>query len=292
MNNSDSNSTSIDKTIRSLAIFCLAASLAYLSYAILAVVKNIPAILDGLEKTSLAIQPVVEQTEHISELIPRVLEEVALVREQIPPILTEVEAVRQSVPPILTEWQETRVETLPLVLNESAALREHIPAVLHESESYRALVPEVLAESENIRETLPVALDRVEGIVIQAETIASSAGENAVSGFFSGIFKAPFQLMQGVGKSIFPKNVGLSPEDYKLIENKAAAMLAHASVNEEQTFYSADKSLRVDMVIEHETRKEQRLCRQLLIRGSKNQQKTSEKQLTACRMDDGEWTIE
>lgn len=280
------------KALHSIAILCLAASIAYLSYALLAVVRTLPGILEGVEKTSHVVQPVVEQTQQISDLIPQILSEVALVREQIPPILAEVEAVRQTVPPILSEWQATRTEALPNVLTESAALRENIPALLQESEGYRALVPQVLTESEKIRAALPVTLNRVEGIVTQAETIASSAGEDAVSGFFTGIFKAPFQLMKGVGKKILPANMGLSNEDYALVENKAAAMLAHSSVNDKQTFYSDDKSLQVDMVVEREIHQQQRLCRQLLIRVTKNQRHTSDEEVIACRKDDGSWTME
>ncbi len=282
----------MQKYLHSIAIICLAASLAYLSYAILEFVHNIPDILQGVEKTSTAIQPVIEQTEQITQQIPQILEEVAQVRKQIPLILSEAEAIRNTIPPILTEWHATRTEALPLILKESGAIRAYIPTALNESAQYRALVPSVLQESENIRAILPVTLDRVDDIVTQAQTIASSAGENAVTGFFTGIFKAPFELMKGVGREIFPSSLGMSSEDYKLVENKAAAMLAQSSVHDRKTFYSEDKSLKIDMEVKRDIQKEHKLCRELLIHVTKNEHRKSKGTVTACRNEDGSWTEE
>ena len=280
------------KLFSSLATLCLAASLAYLSYAILALVRDLPAVMDEIARSSEQIRPVVEQMDSITQLVPQILQEVELVREQIPPILDEVRATRETIPPILAEWQVTRTETVPQLLQESSAIRAEIPALLRESEGYRALVPEVLTESQNIRATLPVTLTRVEGIVTEAKTIASSAGENAVTGLVTGIFKAPFQLMSGVGKTIFPASMELSRADYQLVETKAAAMLAQSSLKDKQTFYSDDNSLKVMMEVEREFSKDQKLCRQLSIDLTKNGKHNSDKEITVCRATDGSWSLE
>ncbi len=280
------------KLFSSFAILCLAASLAYLGYAILALVRDLPAVMEDIAKSSEQIQPVVAQVDSITQLIPQILEEVELVREQIPPILEEVKATRETIPPILAEWQATRVETIPDILKESSAIRAEVPAILRESEGYRALVPEVLTETRNVRATLPVTLTRVEGIVEEAKTIATSAGENAVTGLVTGIFKAPFQLMSGVGRTIFPASMDLSKEDYQLVENKAAAMLAQSFVNDKQTFYSDDNTLKIVMEVKREFDKDEKLCRLLAIDLTKSGKHNSNKEITACRAADGGWTLE
>ncbi|MYM62495.1 hypothetical protein [Pseudomaricurvus sp. HS19] len=284
--------TNLLKLISSLAMLCLAASLAYLSYAILTLVRDLPAVMESLQQTSAQIEPVVEQADSITRLIPEILREVELVREQIPPILDEVKATREAVPPLLAEWQSTRTETIPQVLQESAAIRGELPAILRESEGYRALVPDVLTETGNIRASLPVTLTRLEGIVDEAKTIASSAGENAVTGLVTGIFKAPFQLMSGVGRTLFPASMELSKEDYQLVENKAAAMLAQSSVNDRQVYYNDDRSLKIVMEVEREFNKGAKLCRELAIQLTKNGKNDSSQKIGACLTADGRWTLE
>lgn len=284
--------TNLLKLFSSFSILCLAVSLAFLSYSILVLVDSIPVVLDDIESTTGQIKPVIEQTEKITNLMPQILEEVKLVREQIPPILVEVKATREVLPLLLAEWQVTRNDTIPAILQETSAIRSEIKPILQESQGYRALVPLVLIESQNIRAALPVTLTRVEGIVTQAETIATSAGENAVTGLFAGILKAPFQLLKGVGNTIFPDDLELTKEDKELIENNAAAMLAQSALNEKQTYYNAGKTLKIVLEVKKEFNKDQRLCRVLSVYVKKERKHSGDTQITACRSVDGTWSLD
>lgn len=222
-----------------LSLMCLAASIAYFAQQ-----------LSSLEKvaTSVALYrdvapELVEEVAKITESIPLVVDEVSAVREEIPLIMQEVAAVRATIPSVLAEIKAVRLE-IPSVLSEASALRkETIPAVLQETEVLqKTTIPAVLAESKALRnKTIPAVLTEVElsrkelpGLLDQANEVARAAGksasEGAVSGLFTGIIRAPINIVGGMGGSIFAGKK-LSKEDFEKVTETSHKVLSTDLLN-------------------------------------------------------------
>jgi hypothetical protein len=114
-----------------LSLFALAASLAYFSYEMSVVGRQIPDILSSINNTTEKIEPVVVEVGDIIELLP--------------PILKEVEETRKLVPPVLREVEQTRLQ-IPIVIDEAKAMRKQLPAVLASTDRASAAVVAVSKE--------------------------------------------------------------------------------------------------------------------------------------------------
>jgi surface antigen len=100
------------------SLFSLTAAFVYFTIELTRLANQAPAILEGIEKTSKQIEPVLNEFYKIRELIPPIVTEVTEIRKQIPKILNEVEQVRILVPPILVEVKKTR-EAIPTMLTKA-----------------------------------------------------------------------------------------------------------------------------------------------------------------------------
>lgn len=274
-----------------LALICLAAAIAYFSYALLRVVDAMPDLLKELDRTSTSIAPVVAEADALLRLVPEVLEEIAAVRAAIPAILDEVKQVRKTIPPVLSEWRATRKETIPPILQESAALRDSLPALLVESQGYRTLVPQVLDESEQIRAVVPVALTRVERIVTDAQGLASTAGEGAVTGLFTGILKTPFSLVSSAGDALFNRLPGLDDADRKLLERTSAALLVDGASGDRKAICGKG-AVTGFVVIARDYQRAGRHCRDLRFDLKKGNKRVTVPDMVVCRQADGTWVVE
>lgn len=209
----------------SLAIFFLAGALFYFSYQLSLVVTQVPQILTSVNATSDKIEPIVSEVHEIRLLIPDILDEVEQTRKLVPPILREVEQTRQQVPPILKEVEAVRQE-MPAVLASADKASEAVVVVSKEIEATRPLVPQVLKEVEATRESIPPMMDRADAMIDKARVAGKEAGSGAVTGFFKGIFVAPFELVGDAGKKI----VGVSEEDAKKFSQKDFDLVEAASL--------------------------------------------------------------
>ena len=183
--------TDISRILFSLSIVALSASIAYFTYEVSRVRTDLPELLTQLNETTEIVGPVLEQTSEITKLIPPILEEVKQTRELIPPIIKEVSEIRKEIPAILHEIEETR-KVLPDVLKEVKLTRKQIPPILKEVKA--------------TRESLPVLIDDANKLVDKARVAGKEASSGAVTGFFSGIFTAPFAIVGDIGSTVFKLN--------------------------------------------------------------------------------------
>lgn len=243
--------------LMSLALFSLSGAIVYFTYNVAEVSRHIPDILISIDSTSEKIEPIVDEVSEIVALVPPILKEVEETRKLIPPILKEVEEVRKAIPPILKEIEQTR-QQIPAVLKESEAIRGELPAVLSSAdqasaavadvaeqvEATRPLIPEVLKEVETTRESIPPMMDRADALVERARVAGKEASQGAVTGFFSGLIKAPFVLVADAGRGI----AGLSKKeaenfeekDLELNQSTALYLLNDGDVNEERQWKNPD----------------------------------------------------
>ena len=219
----------ISSYLLSLSVFALAGAIAYFTYELSAVSRQIPDILVSIDSTTEKIEPIVNDAGKIIDLVPSILKEVEETRKLVPPILKEVELTRKQVPAVLKEVEQTR-EQIPAVLKEVEAIRKEVPAMLasadkasaaivaisKEVKATRPLIPEVLKEIETTRESIPPMMDRADGLIEKARVAGKEASQGAVTGIFSGIIMAPFALVADAGRSI----AGLSEEEAKVFDKK------------------------------------------------------------------------
>jgi surface antigen len=241
-----------------LSLFAMAAALAYFTYELSAVSRQIPGILESIDSTTENIAPVLDEVGNILDLVPPILKEIEETRKLIPPILKEVEQTRKMIPPILGEVEQTRKQ-IPAVLKESEAIRGELPAVLASAdkasdavagvskqvEATRPLVTDVLQEVATTRESIPPLMDRADVLIEKARVAGQEASEGAVTGLFTGIIRAPFALMEGAGNSF----ANLTEEEAKVFNEKDFSLVKQASLlllnngsKNEQRKWANDKS--------------------------------------------------
>lgn len=241
----------------SLSIFALAGSIAYFTYEMAMVSKQIPDILMRIDNTTEKVEPVIADVGEVVDLVPDILKEVEEIRKIIPPILDEVAQTRKMIPPILSEVEQTRNQ-IPVVLKESEAIRGELPAVLasvdkassavagvsEQVEATRPLIPEVLEEVKTTRESIPPMMDRADGLIEKASVAGKEASQGAVSGFFSGLFMAPFDLVGDAGRSITGMSSAeakaYTDKDFQLNEETSLIMLNTGSIGEQQGWKNAE----------------------------------------------------
>ena len=219
----------------SFALLALAAALTYFSYSISLLVREVPQIISGTDTASTNIARILDESHEIRKMIPGVMLEVRAVHEKVPAVLAEVEKIRELVVPLIAETSAIQ-QQIPSIIEEVAAVRKSMPPVLAELAAYReSLVPELLAESSAIRVAIPPHLDRIEHIVYQANNAGQKASEGAVTGFFTGIIKAPFTLVKGFGGSLVEGRHS-SSDDKKVITAKTLDLLNTGVVGDEVSF--------------------------------------------------------
>jgi len=293
----------------SLSLFALAAAIAYFTYEVANVSKQIPDILVRIDNTSEKIEPILDEVSGIVDLLPPILKEVEATRKLIPPILKEVEQTRKLIPPILDEVAKTR-QQIPAVLKESQAIRKDLPAVLASAdkasaavadvakqvEKTRPLIPEVLKEVETTRESIPGMMAQADVLIEKARVAGKEASQGAVTGFFKGIILAPFALVGDAGKSI----VGLSETeakqlnktDYNLIEKAVLELLNNGSVDDERKWANPANGTHgvvtlVDIYEKDDFSEDE--CRKLDLELFKNGTEMQNTSRAFCKDDDGKW---
>ena len=284
-----------------LSILCLAASLVYFAKQL----SSLEKVADTLAVYRDVAPELITEVANISDKIPLIVNEVEAVRIQIPAILAEVSALRQdtipailkttgvlqgtTVPALLVESKALREDAIPLLITESIALREEtIPAVLLESKILRErAIPAILLEVKKTREELPMLL-------IQANTVAKSAGKNAsegaVSGFFSGIIKAPINLMSGAD-GVFSKSENLSDADQELISAASMRLLKKNKLGAVQKWSNSSSGHKGDITLTAMGVNGDERCRELTYRGFKRRKELGKSLMVLCHNEIGQWSI-
>ncbi|MDO3720766.1 hypothetical protein QVZ43_03460 [Marinobacter sp. chi1] len=281
----------------SLCIVLLAASIFYLGYALLQTADRVELIVTQSEGVVESLTPVVElvpdfleEAKQARSLAEDAVAEVEAVRLLVPDVLDESAAIRQSLPAILEQTDLMRKEAAQ-IRAEAARIRAQIPDLVIESEAYRLLVPQILDESRRIRETIPPTLNRIEGIVLEADEIASSAGENVFTGMISGIFKAPVKLLGNVTDFLLPSNAKLSDSDEAELKNRMRGFVNTAEIGDMQTFVTEDPNISLQYELLSNRVIDGMDCRLVALRSRKGDELFKKTELQICRDTEGEWFL-
>lgn len=282
----------------SLSLFALAASLAYFTYELSTVSRQIPNVLVSINNTSDKVEPIVAQVAKIVELVPTVLEEVEATRNIIPPILKEVELTRKQIPAVLNQVEAVRKE-VPAMLASADKASAAVVVISKEVEATRPLIPEVLKEVKTTRESIPPMMDRADSLIEKARDAGKEASQGAVSGIFSGIIMAPFALVADVGRGI----TGMSAEeakdyhekDFDFIEKASFDLLNNGSTGDERKWNNPESGNRGVMTLV-DTYKGgeygESECRTLNLELYKKEKLSKKTTRTLCKNDENKWDFE
>ena len=295
-----------------LSLFSLAGAIAYFTYEVATVSKQIPDILLSINNTSEQVEPIIDEVSQIIDLVPAILKEVEETRKLIPPILKEVEQTRKMIPPILSEVEHTRKQ-IPAVLKESAAIRGELPAVLasankasgavadvaKQDEATRPLIPEVLKEVETTRESIPPMLDRADVLIEKARVAGKEASQGAVTGIFSGIIMAPFALVADAGRGITgmtkEEAKQLDKKDFELVEKATLYLLNNGAKGEQRKWKntaSGNRGILILTDIYSEGEYAEIDCRSLKLELYKKDKMIKEIDRSFCKDDNGKWDFD
>lgn len=295
----------------SAALVGLAATVGYFTYELTQLRRSLPQVLERAEAVVAKVDPVVEEVAAIRHVIPDVVAQVAATTREIPPIVEEVAHLRRTVPAILEEVRATRT-TLPTLVNkvalETARTRDALPklsatldkaadAVAHataEVRAYRPLVPEVLAEVEALRASIPPTLERMQALMTQARAAGQKASEGAVVGVVTGVVKAPFQLLSGLGGSLFgngkPGDPATTAEDLALAK-QALLELMMLPEGSERSWTNPDTRMGGTFTLMRQHQTGGRACRNVRSRTRMGLKVIAEEAFDICRNERGEWQI-
>lgn len=290
------------------SLFCLAGALVFFSLKISEVSQSLPAILQSVEQTSAQVEPVLVEVNEIRDLVPPVLEEVQQTRALIPSVLEEVRKTRELIPPMLKEVEQVR-QQVPAILDEVEAARKQIPSIVKTADkaadaivkasdevaATRVIIPDVLDQVEKTREAIPPMLAKAEIIVDKAGQAGKKASEDAVAGVFTGIIKAPFKIVGGIGKSIsaaLGSNVkGLTDDDKQTISKLSEELLMSGVVGESKSWRNAKNGNEGSVSIAEIKTINGRDCTVLHVSTFVAGKLVVDKDVPACRKSESEWEL-
>lgn len=311
-------STVLNQYILPTGLFALAGALVFFTIELASIRKAIPHILETVAEVEKNLEPVLEEVEEIrllvpsivdqveqvrkeipaileevarirTQVVPMVLAEVAEISNQIPVILEEVDELTDKIPPILEESARLRSE-LPALLEESKAYREIAQAALVESEGYREIVPEVLLELEALREVIPEFIDEANELVANISTAGQEAAEGATKGFFTGIIKAPINLLGGVSESLFPSKK-YSKEDKGFAESAIITVLESSDLSTFDTFENPNTGVHGEVHVIDVDAKKRKTCKDLRVIIWKKDVEETNIIMTFCKKKGGDWGL-
>lgn len=276
----------------SISLFCLAGALVYFTIELTRIANQIPTILASIEQTSERIGPVITEVNKIRELIPPIVNEISEIRKQIPNILEEVKQTRALVPTVLEEVKQARI-LIPSILEEVKQARVLVPSILDEVKQTRESIPSILNEVKETREAIPPMMARADRIVTDAREVGKKASEGAVTGVIAGIIKAPFNIVGGLGKSMFGslnlEAEGLNDKDRELSVNAANEILSAGKVGESRTWSNPDSGNKGTVTLKDTKIIHKRECRVMHIVVRVAGEEPINKDITACLNDESVW---
>lgn len=264
----------------SLSIFSLAGALVYFSWTIVTVSQHIPIIIESVNETSLKIEPALIQIGEIKDLVQPALNEVTEIRKQIPLMLEEVKRVR---------------EQLPAILITADKASNAIELVSQEVKATRPLVPQILEEVNATRKAIPPLLDRADKLVLNIRVAGKEASKGAVSGLFTGIIAAPFDMVGALGKKVIglssTETKELTEADLVYIEKTANEVLASAEVNETKSWENDENKTNGTVTLINVDESKDQLCKNLNIKNWKSKKSLTDKDIKVCQNEDGTWEL-
>jgi len=278
--------------VLAISLFCLSGSLIYFAMKAAEIVYVIPDILKVVEATSVKIEPVIDGVDEIKDLVIPILEEVKQTRELIPKILQESAMLRKQVSPILKEVQAT-LEVIPSVVAATNKSSIAIAAASKEVAETRKFIPVILDEVKVTREAIPPLLAEAERITISAGNAGKKASEGAVTGFFTGLIKAPFKLVGGFGKSIYKglgfEGAGFTEKDIQTHTKLAKELLNFGKPGDIRVVKNNENGSELTLSILKETEFEGSPCKELSSVVINNGKEVISVNFIACKNANNEW---
>ena len=261
-----------------LSIFSLSGALIYLAILVTEVADLIPGIMKSVDEVTVLIDPIINEVEQIRILVQPVIDETTSIRKTVLPVLKEIKQTRQLIPDILQETARVRTQVTE-VNNTLIKTLEILPSVLEEMEQTRIEIPELLT--------------RAERLVVSANEAGEDASEGAVTGFFSGILKAPFSIISNLGESIFDEmgmeEDAFTDEDRMMIGKLSHETLEAGMVGESREWEDSDTGHTMKVSLMHEIMQDDKPCRSLHIEASGDNDTYIEKEIMLCKKGDSEW---
>lgn len=294
MPQSPSAPINLAKYALSIALICIAASLAYFSYNMLKVVEQLPKVLASLSESTEKIEPLTDDIKRITDLVPGILEEVEQVRVQIPSIVKEVGEIRTALPSVIEEVKLVRT-AIPPIIEEVALVRKQIPSIVAELNAYQKVISDTLAEVEKTRTMIPPTLDRLDILVDNASVAGQKASEGAVTGIVSGAIKMPFKMIGNLGNKVFFGEHITKTETEDVIQ--LAKQLAETGKDgDSYQWKSKNKDIRITITITDTQKPSKTLaqkhyqkCRTLRVIAHNKNNKTPGQNIFTCKNKSGDW---
>lgn len=296
--------------ILAAALALLAGALVYFAVSLKQVVNALPPVVEGLQDVSGEIPPVLERVDLILETtVPSIMAEVAGIREQVeglqaqlPDVLDEVAALREgTVPDVLAEVELIRT-TIPSILERVASIQQQLPSILAEVEAVRGEVPGIVAQVEGIQTQIPAILAEVEAVRIaipeymedadalteKVRQAGKEASEGAVQGFFSGIIKAPVNMVSGLGSTMIAGQE-FSEEGRAVFEDKLSQILADPRKGASLKWRNHKDTLDLELEVTRVRGKTGERVVSLSLHALKGNRKADEVKIVSREQADGSW---
>lgn len=260
------------------SIFSLSGALVYFAWKLAFISDQIPAILKSVEQTGTKIGPIADQVVEIKDLIPSVLHEVAETRKLVTPALNEIRLSREQIPAILKVTEKTNDTVLRAV--------EEIKAT-------RPLIPEILNEVKQTREAIPPLLDRADKLVSNVRQAGKDASKGAVTGVFTGIVAAPFELIGNIGKRLFSltdKQIKeLTEDDLEMAKQSLVDLIPSENIKQTNDWKNPDTNASGKVTLIKIDTIDEELCKVFHLVIKKKNQMLVDKKTTVCQNENGEW---
>ena len=292
------------------ALALLAGALVYFAVTLKQVVNALPPVVAGLQDVSGEIPPILErvdlilattvpsllaevtgireQVEGLQAKLPDVLTEVAAIREgTVPDVLAEVERIRSSIPPILERVASIQ-EQLPSILAEVEAVRGEVPSIVAQVEGIQTQIPDILAEVEAVRLAIPEYLEDANDLTEKVRTAGREASEGAVQGLFSGIIKAPVNMVSGFGSN-FIAGQEFTEEGQKLFQDELGKLLIDPKKGASARWRNAKDTMDLELAITRVRGKPGERVVSSLLTAYHSNRKADEVKITSRENADGTW---
>lgn len=303
--------------LASVSRLAIAAAIVYFAWQLAQVNSNVGSVTRSVDLVTQQIPPTLAEVREIRL-------EIEQVRAQIPALLAEVEAIRTEIPAVLAQVEAVNSQVGPVLqrvdrsLDEMAALQRQIPQILQSADAAVAalnqtrdqvvpLVPPTLEEIRQTREKIDPTLDRVDAMVDDAfnradRTIAGvsdagqQASEGAVKGFFTGLFKLPFQLVGSIASPMvktFQADVAkqMTERDLELMTEAGKRAIDSGQLGQEKFWQNPESGNSGSITVNRKFELKDHECVEARIRISNPKKEIHNQAGEFCRGEDGVWKL-
>lgn len=254
----------VSRLTLSLAIFMMSLSILYFSWVIYSVNASIPMVADKIEQASNAVNSAVNQVNTLSNDISAGLIEFEKINALIPKILSESAEVRSQTNLVLLKASEFN-DRIPSLLDESRNIRESIPLILEDIARTRDTVDKSMAELRRLREEIPGLMADANALIEKADKAGIKASEGAVSGVFTGIVKAPYNIIRNVVIKEGSGTRELTVRDRSILTGTVKKLLRNDTLGERLKFENEVTNLTGFVELVSQSSEENEPCRSVRI---------------------------